>query len=76
MILPVPLQASQVRTVAKEPNMVFCCTRTWPVPPQVVQVTGLVPGLAPVPPQVLQFSSRGIKISFLTPKADSSKVMV
>ena len=76
MILPVPRQAEHGRVAVNEPRIVFCWVRTCPVPPQVVQRTGCVPGLAPVPPQVEQLSSRGIRISRRTPNAASSKVSV
>ena len=44
-ILPLPWQRGQVCWIEKKP----CCMRTWPWPPQVVQVVGWVPGLAPLP---------------------------
>ena len=52
--LPLPPQVGQVRTVVIQPPLV----RIWPVPWQVWQVVGEVPGLAPVPWQVWQFSLR------------------
>jgi hypothetical protein len=45
MILPLPWQRGQACCTEKKP----CCMRTWPWPPQVGQVVGSVPGLAPVP---------------------------
>jgi hypothetical protein len=37
--------------------------RTTPWPPQVRQVCGLVPGLAPLPLQAVQLSQEGTRIS-------------
>ena len=45
IILPPPWHFGQVCWIEKNP----CWTRTWPLPPQVVQVLGLVPTLAPEP---------------------------
>ena len=42
---PVPWHLWQVCWIEKKP----CCSRTWPEPPQVGQVLGWVPGLAPLP---------------------------
>ena len=42
---PVPRQCGQVCCSVKKP----CETRTWPLPPQVSQVTGLLPLAAPLP---------------------------
>ncbi len=52
MTLPSPRQVGQVCCTEKKP----CCIRTCPIPPQVEQVVGLVPGLAPLPPQVSQLT--------------------
>ena len=72
MILPVPRQAEQGRVDVNEPRIVFCCVRTWPVPPQAVQRTGSVPGRAPLPPPAAPLSSRGMSPSRRTPSAASS----
>ena len=45
MVWPRPWQVGQVRSIEKKP----CAARTRPVPWQVAQVVGLVPGLAPEP---------------------------
>ena len=68
-IFPVPRQRLQVRATLKNP----CWNVTWPAPPQVVQVVGLVPGAAPLPPQAEQVSERGIWMWVSVPKAASSK---
>ena len=44
--------------------------------PETRQRVGVVPGFAPEPEQVGQLSSRGIRISFFTPKAASSNDIV
>ena len=75
MTLPVPPHASQERWDCIMPRMVRCCTRMVPVPPQRLQVSGLVPFSAPVPPQALQASVRGKVMVFLQPKTASSKEM-
>ena len=74
MVSPSPRQAGQVVTCTIEPRIVWRTWRTSPVPLQVEQRVGVVPGLAPLPPQVLQSSSRVISISFSIPKTASSKV--
>jgi len=56
---PLPRQVGHVCWIEKKP----CCTRTEPWPPQLWQVFGLVPGLAPEPWQVSQFSQPGTRIS-------------
>jgi len=57
-ILPLPPQASQVRTDCITPKGVRWLTRTCPLPPQAEQVSGLVPFFAPLPPQDAQLSTR------------------
>ena len=74
MVSPCPPQVGQVPTWTIEPRMVWRTWRTSPVPLQVAQRTGEVPGSAPLPLQVVQSSSRVISISFSTPKTASSKV--
>ena len=49
--------------------------RTLPLPPQVPQVFGLVPGLAPEPLQVSQVSQLGTRISVAKPSAACSSVI-
>ena len=75
-ILPLPLQFGQVRTFWIVPKGVLELVRTWPVPLQVGQALGCVPGLAPVPWQFSQGSSRTRLISLSQPLAASSKEMV
>ena len=48
---------------------------TVPLPLQVVQVLGLVPGLAPLPLQVSQVSQLGMRICVSLPRAASSSVI-
>ena len=48
---------------------------TVPLPLQVVQVFGLVPGLAPLPLQVSQLSQLGMRICVSLPRAASSSVI-
>ncbi len=69
IILPVPWQRGQVCWTEKKP----CCMRTWPIPPQVVQVTGVVPGLAPLPLQVLQPTRVGTRMVTVVPRTASSR---
>jgi len=66
---PVPLQAGQAVTLTIEPRKVSRTWRTSPLPRQVVQRTGEVPGSAPEPRQTSQTSSRSRRISFSTPEA-------
>ena len=54
--------------------MLRAARRTSPLPPQVVQAVGLVPGLAPLPSQSLQRSSVLSLTVFLTPVATSASV--
>src|SRR5258708_33720205 len=51
---PSPLQVGQVVTVCICPRKVLLIFRTWPLPPQVLQVCMLPLSLAPLPPQVVQ----------------------
>ena len=76
MTFPLPPHLGQGPVVANTPMGVCrrCCTV--PVPPQLEQVSGLVPGAAPEPLQVSHCSTRSRLISFSQPKAASSKVMV
>jgi hypothetical protein len=71
MILPLPWHFGQVCWIEKKP----CCMRTWPWPPQVGQVLGWVPGLAPLPWQVPHSSTAGMRIVFSAPRAASSSVI-
>ncbi len=71
MILPVPRQCGQVCCTLKKPWRI--CTE--PLPPQVPQVLGWVPGLAPLPWQVSQVSQLGMRISVDLPLAASSSVI-
>ena len=48
---------------------------TVPLPLQVPQVFGLVPGLAPLPLQVSQLSQLGMRICVSLPRAASSSVI-
>jgi hypothetical protein len=66
--LPLPWQRGQVCWIEKKP----CCMRTWPWPPQVGQVFGLVPGLAPLPWQVSHSSMVGMRMRVSVPRAASS----
>ena len=71
MILPLPWQCGQVCWMLKKPWR-MC---TVPAPLQVVQVFGLVPGLAPLPLQVSQVSQLGMRICVSLPCAASSSVI-
>ena len=54
-----------------------CACRTRPAPPQVGQVFGLVPALAPVPEQDSQVTETGISIWAVLPwKASSSVISI
>ncbi len=68
IIWPLPRQVGQVCWMEKKP----CCMRTWPWPPQVLQVRGVEPGFAPEPPQVSHWTSVGTRISRSTPCTASS----
>ena len=58
MVFPVPWHFWQVCCIEKNP----CWMRTCPLPPQVAQVFGEVPALAPLPWQVSQVSMAGMRI--------------
>ena len=58
---PLPWQVGQVRSTVKKP----CEALTAPAPPQVPQVLGAVPGLAPVPLQTSQAVAVGTRIFML-----------
>ncbi len=75
MILPLPWQSGQVCTLRTVPKRDCWVKTTWPLPPHLGQVSGLVPGFAPEPLQVLQVSFTFSSISFLQPNTASSKVM-
>ena len=51
---PSPAQVGQGDTDTNWPNTLRVARRTSPLPPQVLQVTGLVPSAAPLPAQVSQ----------------------
>ena len=76
MVLPLPPHRGQGPVVANTPMGV--CRRCWtaPEPPQLEQVSGLVPGAAPEPLQSGHCSTRSRVTSFSQPKAASSKAMV
>ncbi len=52
-----------------------CCMRTWPWPPQVAQLTGLVPGVAPLPEQSAHCTLVGTRILAVVPNTASSRLM-
>src|SRR3569623_1076446 len=68
--LPLPRQRGQVCCSEKKP----CCIRTWPTPPQVVQVTGLLPLAAPEPAHTAQSTSIGTRIFTAVPCTASSRL--
>ena len=70
MTRPCPWQWWQVRAMEKKPWV----SRSSPVPPQVGQARGEVPGLAPEPWHGSQRRALGISRIFSTPKAASSRV--
>jgi len=53
---PAPSQLGQGATWVKLPKGVRVARRTWPTPPQVPQLTGPLPALAPEPLQLPQVS--------------------
>ena len=63
IISPEPPQRGQVRSTWKKP----LAWRTRPAPPQVEQMTGLVPALAPEPSQTSQVMVVGTAISTSAP---------
>ena len=68
---PRPWQAEQVRSSVKKPWV----WRTLPLPPQVGQVFGLVPALAPVPEQASQVTDVGMRTCAVLPAKASSSVI-
>ena len=76
MVSPLPWQVGQVVTLTIEPRKVWRTWRTSPLPLQVAQRTGVVPGSAPLPRQVGQVSWRVTCTSFSAPAMLSSKLMV
>jgi len=66
---PAPPQCWQVRAMEKKPWV----NRSSPVPPQVGQARGPVPGLAPEPWHSSQVLARGTVTWMVVPKAASSK---
>ena len=75
MTRPWPPHRAHGAAVAKEPRIVFCTWRTWPVPEQAGQVCADVPALAPAPWQVSQGSCRDRRSVLRTPNAASSSVI-
>ena len=71
MTWPRPWQATQVRSSVKKP----CAWRTLPAPPQLAQIFGLVPDLAPVPEQASQVTEVGILTCAALPWNASSSVI-
>ena len=71
MTSPRPLQVGQVRSTAKKPWL----ARTRPAPPQVPQVFGFEPVLAPVPEQTSQVTAVGTLIVADLPAKASSSVI-
>ena len=69
MISPRPWQVGQVRSMVKKPWL----ARTLPCPPQVAQVLGLLPALAPVPEHVSQETLDGTRIWAVLPVKASFK---
>src|ERR1700722_6355517 len=69
---PSPLQVGQVVTVCIWPRKVLLTLRTWPLPPQVVQVWTLLRSLAPLPLQVVQETYFLTLMFLVTPLAISS----
>ena len=75
MIFPLPPQRGHALVVWTLPKPGMERTvRTWPLPRQLGQVSGLLPAEAPLPPQSLQFSSRWKVICFLQPLTASIKL--
>ena len=68
---PRPWQVGQVRSSVKKP----WAWRTLPMPPQVEQVFGLVPALAPEPEQASQVTEVGIRTCAVLPSNASSSVI-
>ena len=74
MRAPRPRHAGQVDVCTNCPKAVFetCCT--WPLPPHVGQVAGVVPGSAPEPLQRSHSTMVSTSTSRVTPKAASARV--
>ena len=68
---PRPWQATQVRSSVKKP----CVWRTFPCPPQVGQVFGLEPALAPAPEHASHVTEVGMRICAVLPSNASSSVI-
>jgi hypothetical protein len=64
MVWPRPWHVGQVRSMEKKP----CAARTRPDPPQVEQLEGWVPGLAPDPVQTSQVIEVGTRICAVFPE--------
>ena len=71
MISPRPWQEGQVRSMVKKPWL----ARTLPAPPQVGQVEGWVPALAPLPVQASQVTLVGTRICAVLPAKASGSVI-
>src|SRR5215831_20822604 len=71
IIWPRPWQPGQVRSSVKKP----CDCRTRPAPPQVEQVFGLVPALAPVPEQASHDTEVGMRTCAVLPANASSSAI-
>ena len=71
MISPRPWQEGQVRSMVKKPWL----ARTLPAPPQVGQVEGCVPVLAPVPVQASQVTLVGTRICAVLPREGLGSVI-
>ncbi len=63
IVSPRPWQVGQVRSMVKKPWL----ARTLPMPPQVRQVVGEVPALAPEPEQLSQVTLVGTRICAVLP---------
>src|SRR6267154_1618335 len=68
-MVPSPWQRSHVVTLMSWPKRDRCTERTWPEPPQTVQVLLLLPGLAPVALHSEHGTMRRILITFSAPLA-------
>ena len=76
IILPEPPHLGQGPLLCTMPKGVRFVVRTLPVPWQSGQVSAVVPGAQPVPLQSGHSSTRPTVMSFLQPKAASSKLSV
>jgi hypothetical protein len=68
---PRPWQVGHVRSTVKKPD----CERTAPWPPQVAQVLGAEPGLAPEPLQVSHATDEGTRICAVLPVKASVRLI-